>query len=182
MTAGSSSAGERLGEHLERADRRLELVAHVGDEVAAHALDPVHLGDVVDERGRAERPLGVAERHRRQVQHRARRAEELQLALARARRCSARVEQLVERAGGDRVGVARVAVPLGRRVAEHLAAVGVDDDDRRGGARRARPASRSRSADGGVGRRSSARGERLLRARRRLVASLRAHGLSRTAR
>ena len=50
---------ERLGEHLERADRRLELVAHVGDEVAAHALDPMDLRDVVDERRGTERSLVV---------------------------------------------------------------------------------------------------------------------------
>ncbi len=38
-----------LGEQVERADRRLQLVAHVGDEVAADLLDPAGLGAVVDE-------------------------------------------------------------------------------------------------------------------------------------
>ena len=58
---------QRLGQHLERADRRLELVAHVGHEVAPHALDPVHLRHVVDERGdaraaRSASPIGTADR------------------------------------------------------------------------------------------------------------------------
>ena len=38
--------GHRLGEQPERADRRLQLVAHVGDEVAAHALDAPRFRDV----------------------------------------------------------------------------------------------------------------------------------------
>jgi hypothetical protein len=37
---------QRLGEQLQRADRGLELVADVGDEVAAHPGQPVRLGDV----------------------------------------------------------------------------------------------------------------------------------------
>ena len=44
----------------------------------------------------------------------------------------------------DRVGVAGVAVPLGRRVAEHLVAVGVDDDDPVARPRSSAAASRSR--------------------------------------
>ena len=54
VTAGSLSAADRLRQHLERADRRLELVAHVGDEIAAHALDPVELRHVVDEHRRPD--------------------------------------------------------------------------------------------------------------------------------
>ena len=53
---------QRLGQHLERADRCLQLVAHVGDEVAAHALDAVDLGHVGHERGHAERSFGGADR------------------------------------------------------------------------------------------------------------------------
>ena len=115
--------GERLGQHLQRADRRLQLVAHVGHEVAAHALDAVHLGDVGDERGHSQRPLGVAERHGRADAPRPGGAEELQLAFA-ASPSSARRDERVERAGDDRVGVPRLAgsapppgcgTPRGRR-------------------------------------------------------------------
>ena len=63
-TVGSSVAGHRLGEQPERADRRLQLVAHVGDEVAPHALDPVDLRDVVHERHRADDCAVADERER----------------------------------------------------------------------------------------------------------------------
>ena len=39
----------RLGQQGQRADRRLQLVADVGDEVAADGLQPVRLGDVVEQ-------------------------------------------------------------------------------------------------------------------------------------
>ena len=70
VTAGSSLGGQRLGQQPERADRRLQLVAHVGDEVAAHALDAGALRDVVRRTPTApsDRSL-VGERHARQVQH-----------------------------------------------------------------------------------------------------------------
>ena len=40
----------RLGEQVERADRGLQLVADVGDEVAADRLDPALAGAVLDQR------------------------------------------------------------------------------------------------------------------------------------
>jgi hypothetical protein len=40
---------ERLGEEPDRADRRLQLVADVGNEVPAHLLEPLRLGVVVGE-------------------------------------------------------------------------------------------------------------------------------------
>ena len=40
---------EGLGEQPDRADRGLELVADVGDEVAAHLVEPVRLGAVLGE-------------------------------------------------------------------------------------------------------------------------------------
>ena len=47
---------DRLGEQRQRADRRLQLVPDVGDEVAAHRLDPAGLGDVLQhERDRSRR-------------------------------------------------------------------------------------------------------------------------------
>ena len=42
------AVGERLGEHGERADRRLQLVADVGDEVGAHGVDAPPFADVLD--------------------------------------------------------------------------------------------------------------------------------------
>ena len=44
--------GERLGEHGERADGCLQLVADVGDEVGADGVDPPALADVLDGRER----------------------------------------------------------------------------------------------------------------------------------
>ena len=41
-------AEQRLGQQAERPDRGLQLVADVGDEVAAHRLEPAPLGDVLD--------------------------------------------------------------------------------------------------------------------------------------
>ena len=52
---------ERLGQHRQRADRRLQFVRDVGDEVGARLLDPAPLRDVVDERHAApvrQRPGG----------------------------------------------------------------------------------------------------------------------------
>ena len=48
--SGSSEASMHgLGEQRERADRGLELMADVGDEVAADGLDPAGLGEVLDQ-------------------------------------------------------------------------------------------------------------------------------------
>ena len=59
-TAGSSLVGQRLGEHGERADRRLQLVADVGDEVGAHRVEPSALADVVDRRPAPRRPRAAS--------------------------------------------------------------------------------------------------------------------------
>ena len=49
--SGSSAASlDGVGQQPDRADRGLELVAHVGHEVAAHGLDPALAGAVLDER------------------------------------------------------------------------------------------------------------------------------------
>ena len=42
--------GHRLGEHGQRPDRRLQLVADVGDEVGPHGVDAPPLADVLDRR------------------------------------------------------------------------------------------------------------------------------------
>src|SRR5262249_1884442 len=50
--------GKRLGEKLERADRRLELVTDVRNEVAAYPVDPVRLGHVE----RLDRDVAIVKR------------------------------------------------------------------------------------------------------------------------
>ena len=117
---------EGLGEDLERADGRLELVADVGDEVAANAIDPMDLRHVVHEHRRADRLVVVPQRDRLDLQHRSRRPEELQLALG-GTTGSRLLEQVGDRSRRHRVDETRVAVPLGGLVAEDLVAVGVDD-------------------------------------------------------
>ena len=47
---------QRLGEQRQGADGRLQLVADVGDEVAAHRLEAAPVGDVVDDHEHAEPP------------------------------------------------------------------------------------------------------------------------------
>ena len=49
-----------VGEQLDRADRRLQLVAHVGHEVAPDRLDPALAGAVLDQ---GEHQLGAQRRH-----------------------------------------------------------------------------------------------------------------------
>ena len=132
------AVADRLGEERERADRRLELVAHVGDEVATNALDPARLRDVVDERGRADDVLrGVPDRHGGDVEHPARRAEECQLVLA-GLTAERALDEPFDRVLRERVAVARVAEPLGREVPDDLVPVGVDDEHAVGERSRAR--------------------------------------------
>ena len=50
--------GDRLGEQPDRAHRGLELVAHVGHEVAAHGLDALLAGAVLDQREHQPRTEG----------------------------------------------------------------------------------------------------------------------------
>jgi hypothetical protein len=47
---------DRLGEQRQRAHRGLELVRDIGDEVAAHGLDPAGLGEVLDQHQDQLRP------------------------------------------------------------------------------------------------------------------------------
>ena len=51
---------DRLGQQRQRADRGLQLVRDVGDEVAPYVVDPGHLGPVV---GQDERQVGAEPRH-----------------------------------------------------------------------------------------------------------------------
>ena len=64
QTLGDLGVGldeQRLGEEAERAHRRLQLVADVGDEVAADLLEPAALGDVLDDGDDPERPVAVVD-------------------------------------------------------------------------------------------------------------------------
>ena len=62
---GIVAVRRRLGEHGERADRRLQLVTDVGDEVGADRVQPGALADVVDrgEREAVDQRLGMQEQH-----------------------------------------------------------------------------------------------------------------------
>ena len=74
---------ERLGEHGQRTDRRLQLVADVGDEVGAHGVEAGALADVVDDRpARRRRARGMAS-HRK---HPRRRTEQARSPLDDSRR------------------------------------------------------------------------------------------------
>ena len=86
-TAGSCSSSDGLGQQTERADRRLQLVADVGDEVAAHGLEPAALGDVVDDDDGADGAPLVVERVAGEHERPPGRAEQVEgAAVADARR------------------------------------------------------------------------------------------------
>ena len=123
-----AAVSERLREHRERTDRRLELVAHVGHEVAAHALDPPRLGDVTDEHDRADHDRPGEQRLRAEAQHLARRPEELQLAL-RGATFEGAAQQLLDRLLGERVGVPAVIEAFGRAVPQQHLTLFVGDHD-----------------------------------------------------
>ena len=121
--------GHGLGEQAERADRRLQLVAHVRDEVAPHALDAPRLGDVARERDRADDLAVAAQRERAQLQHLAGRPVELELAFG-AVAGERFLHQLGDRLLGEDLARARAGEAPRDRVAHDLAPDAVDDDDR----------------------------------------------------
>ena len=184
MTAGIALRRHRLREHLERADRRLELVAHVGDEVTPHALDPMHLRHVVDEDRGTDDPIAVVvERQRvelaaptaawRTARARAPTTFPCALRRAAARDCGRRPRRSAAPRGTARPpGCGRPRCRRRRRRRHRR--------DRR----RARSSSRRRSALGARRRREHIRELVLERDDRRLFAPQRAHGmtLSRTVR
>ena len=122
--------GHRLGEQPERADRRLELVTHVRDEVAPDALDPPRLRDVAGERDRADDLAVAAQRERAQLQHLAGRAVELELALGAVTRSSASCTSSAIASSASTSPVRAPAKRRADRVAHDLTADAVDDDDR----------------------------------------------------
>ena len=74
---------EGLGQEAQRAHRRLELVAHVGHEVAADLLEPAPFRDVLDERDHPERPAAVIDLARPHLQRAAGRSVQVEGALGR---------------------------------------------------------------------------------------------------
>jgi hypothetical protein len=102
-------------------------VAHVGDEVPPHTLDPPELRDVADEGNRPDHPVTAPQGRRAHEQHLARRTEELELplgTLAPQRRCEQRAHRVLD----EGVRVAGTAEALAGGVAHDLVAPGVHDD------------------------------------------------------
>ena len=126
---------QRLGEQLQRADRGLQLVADVGDEVPPDPGQPVRLGDV----GGLDRDVGGVQRDRAQVQaERGLRAagaaaRQVQLDLAAdAGAADLAGERTQDRVRGDGAGCAAGAQQPhrpGGRVDQHGLVVGVEHDD-----------------------------------------------------
>ena len=128
-TADVVGRGHRLGEQAERADRRLQLVTHVGDEVAPDALDAPRLRDVAGERDRADDLAVAPQRERAQLQHLTGRSVELELAFGAV--TGERVlHELGDRLLGEHLTGARAGEAARDRVAHDLATDAIDDDDR----------------------------------------------------
>ena len=129
--SGSSLASsDRLGQQGHPADRRLELVADVGDEVAAHLLDPAGLGAVLDQ----QQHVRAAERRDPRADDQPAAAErpagQLQLALPDHAVAAHRPGQLEQLGVGDLVAADQ---PVGvRRRAGLDHGVGAVHDDRAG--------------------------------------------------
>ena len=114
---------QRLGKHRQRADRRLQLVRDVGDEIGARLLDPAPLRDVVHERHAVpvwQRPGGDDERHLR-------RTEQLDRAV-RHRAGAPELEVMFDRLVDEQPGV-RACQAARRLVAVLDAAVRIPDHD-----------------------------------------------------
>ena len=85
---------QRLGVARDRGERRLQLVRHIGHEVAAHRLQPPELGEVMHHQHRAPgRQRARVQQHRSVVQ--------LHLAILDRRSCERRVHHLARRLGAE---------------------------------------------------------------------------------
>ncbi len=119
---------QRLGQEPERADGRLELVAHVGHEVTADLFEPAALGNVLNERDDPEGAAAVVDLARPHLQRAPGRAVEIERALRRAFVPGA-LQQLGHRLRGQGVAVAADHEGVGAPVAVDHAAVLVTEDD-----------------------------------------------------
>ena len=118
---------ERLGEEADGPHGRLQLVADVGDEVAADVLEAPALGDVVDDGDDPEGALAVVDALCAHDKRAPWRAVELEHPLL-ARAWRSRGEELLDRLGGDGVAVAAAHERDGLAVAEHGVAALVGDE------------------------------------------------------
>ncbi len=133
---GVGLGDERLGQQAERTHRRLELVAHVGHEVAPDLLEPAALRDVLDQRDHPERPTAVVDLAGPHLQRPPRRAVEIERALGRAL-VPGVLEHLGHRLGGQGVAVPADHQGVGAPVAVDHGAVLVAEHDALGQACRA---------------------------------------------
>ena len=127
-TSGSGSTVRVSASRPEGADRGLELVAHVGHEVAADLLEPAALGHVLDDGDDPERAPAVVDEPGAHGQRLAGRSVEVEGPLGRAVLPGV-LEQLGDRLGGQGVAVPVVHEGHGPGVAEGDLAVLVADDD-----------------------------------------------------
>ena len=127
-TSGSGSATRVSASRPEGAHRGLELVAHVGDEVAADLLEAPPLRDVLDHGDDAQRPPAVVDLAGPHLQGAPGRAVEVERALGRAL-VPGVLQQLGHRLGGQGVAVAADHQGVGPAVAVDHAAVLVAEHD-----------------------------------------------------
>ncbi len=125
---GVGLGDQRLGQEAQRAHRRLELVAHVGHEVAADLLEPAALRDVLDQRDDAERPAPVVDLAGAHLQRAPGRAVEVEGALGRAL-VPGVLQDVGHRLGGQGVTVAADHQGVGAPVAVDHRAVLVAQHD-----------------------------------------------------
>ncbi|MEI2699490.1 MAG: hypothetical protein V9E94_14560 [Microthrixaceae bacterium] len=130
-TVRSGSSSDRLGQETDGADRGLELVGDVGDEVPSHHLGPSLLRAVLDERdGTRDGALfRLPERLGGHDERRGGRAEEVHLPAGDTAR-QRLGHQLLDRGGDEHLSVARLEHRVGRPVAVDLLAGRVAHHDR----------------------------------------------------
>ena len=106
-------------------------MAHVGDEVAPHALGAAGLGDVADERDRAEhaRAVAAAGRDADRAAPRVGGPNSVELPVDRAARAAPARAARRSRASASASACARRVEALGGGVAEHRRPLRVDHDD-----------------------------------------------------
>ena len=119
---------QRLREQRECADRRLQLVADVRDEVGAHRFETCALGRVVDRTQRSDDRTRFLERRHRDDDRSPRRTEQIDGATI-GHASTARSEELGNCLLDERVAVTRADEGRGVHVAEHDAAGAIGDHD-----------------------------------------------------
>ena len=136
-TCGSGSETSVSASRPERAHRRLQLVAHVGDEVAADLLEATTLGDVLDQRDDAEGAPAVVDLTGPHLERAPGRTVEVERAL-RGTLVPRVLENLGHRLCGEGITVAADHKGVGAAVAiDHRAVLVAEDDALREGVERA---------------------------------------------